>query len=259
MLREERVERRRARGSSSSLPRRAPPAPAAASCDAVAPVEALLVGLGEVQHAERLAEAPRRVRPLRLGVEAPKELVALDAVRVLPEHLRLRADGLVEVLLHVARVELREDLGARPVLGVERLRRLVGVDGHLRLARATSGRAHRAASSVDDELRAVVRLLRAARAARVQERSTPAWSPFWLAQLDRLVERLRERRVELERALVERERLVESRRAGAMRRWPPCACTSRAASGPRRSRRGGGRPRRAAPSPSPPSRAASAS
>src|SRR5262249_41148475 len=100
---------------------------------AMAAPEALLVRLGEVQYGERLAQAPRRVPALRLRVETAKELVALDAVRIAAEDLRLRFDGLVEVLRDVRGVELREDVAALFVVRVERLRGLVRVDGHLGL------------------------------------------------------------------------------------------------------------------------------
>ena len=125
---------------------------------AVPPVEALLVGLGEVQHGQRLAEAPRRIGLPRLGVEAPEELVALHAVRVALEDLRLRLHRLVEVLRHVAGVELGEDLGALLSVRVEGLRGLVGVDGQLRLVQELAIKLAELVEHLDD-LRAVLRLL----------------------------------------------------------------------------------------------------
>ena len=63
-------------------------AAAAGAVGAHASVEALLVGLGEVQQVERLAEAPRRVGALGLGVELAQQLVGLGAVRVAPQDRR---------------------------------------------------------------------------------------------------------------------------------------------------------------------------
>ena len=198
-------------------------------------VEALLVRLREVQDAERLAEAPGRVGALRLRVEPAKELVALHAVRVLPEHLRLRAHGLVEVVLDVARVEIGQDLVERLVVGIEGLRRLVGVDGHLRLAQRRPVELTELLQD-DDELRAVVGLLRALELP-VQEALDAGVIALLAAQIGRLLDRLPEARVELERPLVECERVVELADSGAMRRWRPCGGTSRAGAGPRRTRR----------------------
>ena len=101
---------------------------------AVAKVEALLVGLGEIQDAERLTHAPRRVGALPFRIESAEQLVALHPVRVAAKDLGLRLHGLVQVLRDVARVELGQDLASLLVVRIEGLRRLVGVDGHLRLA-----------------------------------------------------------------------------------------------------------------------------
>ena len=63
-----------------------------------APEEALLVGLGEVQQVERLAQAPRGVGALRLGVEPPEQLVRLRRSGLRCRIGAVRVDRLVEVL-----------------------------------------------------------------------------------------------------------------------------------------------------------------
>ncbi len=173
----------------------------------VAPVEALLVGLGEVEDGEGLAEAPRRIGLARLGVEPPQELVALHAVRVTLQDLRLRLDGLLEVLRDVARVELREELGALPALGIERLGSLVGVDRELRLVQHLAIELSQLVEHLDD-LGPVLCLLGLLEL-RLEQMLDAVVVALLAPQFDRLVHRLRQRWIELDRARIEGQRLVD--------------------------------------------------
>ena len=116
-------------------------------------------------------------------------------------------DRLVEVLLRVERVELRELLGARAILGVERLRGLVRVDRELGLVQVLLVEL---AELVEDanELVAVGRGLRLLDL-QLEEPLDVVVSALAAIELDDLVERLRVRRVELEDLGVEADRLVD--------------------------------------------------